>query len=136
MSRRYYTAFLYREDGGGFSVIFPDLPGCQTCGDDAAEAVRRAEDAAAGWIEETAEHGDPVPDARPIDKIASDPELGPETARVLVPVDVPGRAMRLNISMDEGLVQRIDRSASQLGMTRSGLLAEAARRFLAERNAA
>ena len=48
--------------------------------------------------------------------------------RVLeVPLDLPGKAVRLNISLDEHLVEQIDRAATAQGQTRSGFLAEAAK---------
>jgi metal-responsive CopG/Arc/MetJ family transcriptional regulator len=46
---------------------------------------------------------------------------------VLVPVDLPGRAVRANITVDEALLRKIDQAAQASGSTRSGFLAEAAR---------
>ncbi len=43
----YFSAF---DEGKGYTVEFPDLPGCITQGDNLAEAFEMAEDAAAGWI--------------------------------------------------------------------------------------
>ena len=46
-----YPCVLTPEEGGGFFVRFPDVPGALTCGDDRAEALlkkaRMAEDALA-----------------------------------------------------------------------------------------
>ncbi len=42
----------------------------------------------------------------------------------------PGRSVRVNVTMDENLLQRADRAASQHCLTRSGLLAEAVRAWL------
>ena len=42
-----YPCVLAREEGGGFSVSFPDVPEALTCGDDRAEALAMAEDALA-----------------------------------------------------------------------------------------
>ena len=53
-----------------------------------------------------------------------------EAARVMVRADLPGRAVRLNISLDEALVEAIDATAQSRGMTRSGFLAEAAKRAI------
>ena len=47
----YPAIFTPYEDGsGGYAVEFPDLPGCVTGGDDMAEAIFMAEDAASGWV--------------------------------------------------------------------------------------
>ena len=43
MSKYYYPAVFSRE-GEGYNVVFPDLEGCFTCGDDLAEALWMAED--------------------------------------------------------------------------------------------
>jgi len=48
----------------------------------------------------------------------------------LLPVDVPGKSKRINITLDEALVERVDTAASHEGMTRSGYLAQAAREKL------
>ena len=46
-----YPAFFSPwEDGKGYTVEFPDLPGCVTEGSSLAEAIEMAEDAASGWV--------------------------------------------------------------------------------------
>ncbi len=42
-----YPCVLTPEEGGGFFVRFPDVPGALTCGEDRAEALLMAEDALA-----------------------------------------------------------------------------------------
>lgn len=44
MSKYAYPAVFTLETEGGFSVHFPDLEGCYTCGDDLADAIEMAED--------------------------------------------------------------------------------------------
>lgn len=39
-----YPAVFTKEDEGGYSVDFPDLEGCYTCGEDLSEAIYMAED--------------------------------------------------------------------------------------------
>ena len=41
--RYLYPCVLQEEEGGGFIVSFPDVPGANTCGDDRAEALVMAE---------------------------------------------------------------------------------------------
>ena len=45
----------------GFTVEFPDLPGCVTEGRDLAEAMDMAADAASGWILDEMEDGNNYP---------------------------------------------------------------------------
>ena len=44
MRRYYFPAVFTPEDNGKFSVDFPDLSSCYTCGDDMADAIIMAED--------------------------------------------------------------------------------------------
>ena len=46
---------------GGFTVIFPELPGCMTCGDTIEEAVEMAMDAKKCWLEDAIEMGKKIP---------------------------------------------------------------------------
>lgn len=67
----YPAIFTPYEDGsGGYAVEFPDLPGCVTGGDDMAEALFMAEDAASGWVLTELEDGKIAPKATPYDKVS------------------------------------------------------------------
>ena len=46
---------------------------------------------------------------------------------VLVPVKLPGRAMRISVTMDKGLLARLDAVAAASGETRSGYIARSVR---------
>lgn len=46
---------------GGFTVIFPELPGCMTCGDTIEEAVEMAMDAKKCWLENALKEGKKYP---------------------------------------------------------------------------
>jgi antitoxin HicB len=52
---------LSEEDGGGYLVSFPDLPGCIADGATPEEAFHHAEDAMISWIKTAKEFGDPIP---------------------------------------------------------------------------
>ena len=47
MNRYSYPAVFTPEENGAYSVNFPDLEGCYTCGDNLADAIMMAEDALA-----------------------------------------------------------------------------------------
>lgn len=122
-----YPAVVERTNDG-FSVFFPDLPGCTSAGSTIQQAVLNAEDALSGHLLVSAQYGDDVADPTPLDQLEYDPDVD-EAARVLVRTERPGKSVRLNITLDEGLVAAIDRVAKN----RSGFLAEAARRELSSR---
>ena len=52
---------LMPEEGGGWLVEFPDLPGCMADGETPEEAMREAGDALHSWLETARTHGDPIP---------------------------------------------------------------------------
>lgn len=133
MPTLFYPAVIERA-GDGYSVFFPDLPGCTSAGSTVTEAALAAEQALAGHVIETVRHGEDLPLPSELDAVEPDPEVD-EAARLLVRVELPGKAVRLNITLDEGLVAAIDKVARN----RSGFLAEAAREHLVrvrERDAA
>jgi predicted RNase H-like HicB family nuclease len=60
----YVAIFTPWEDGDGFTVEVPDLPGCVTEGDNLAEAIEMGMDAACGWILGELEDGNQYPQPR------------------------------------------------------------------------
>lgn len=52
---------LSKEDGGGWMVSFPDLPGCIADGETVEEALHAAEDALKSWLETSKEFNDSIP---------------------------------------------------------------------------
>lgn len=125
MATTFYPAIIERGTDG-YGVFFPDLPGCTSAGRTVNEAAINAVEALAGHILVSEQYGDPLPDPSDISAIARDPDVD-EVARVLIAGERKGKAVRLNITLDEGLVAAIDRIASN----RSGFLADAARVALA-----
>lgn len=45
MKKCAYPAVFIPEEGGAFSITFPDLEGCHTCGDNLKDGIEMAEDA-------------------------------------------------------------------------------------------
>lgn len=119
---KYYVAIIEGGDTPGFSVFFPDLPGCTSGGDTIDEAARNAQEALGLHLWGMMEYGEEIPTPTPYQDIPVDPEVQ-EAARVLVPADVSGKTIRLNISLDEGVVALADRKAAASGFTRSGYIA-------------
>ncbi len=52
---------LTEEDGGGYLITFPDLPGCMSDGETEAEALANARDAFSAWMSARAHIGKPIP---------------------------------------------------------------------------
>lgn len=68
----YPAIFSPWEDGRGYTVEVPDLPGCVTEGPTLAEAISMGEDAASGWVLEELEEGRPAPSASAMGDIHPD----------------------------------------------------------------
>lgn len=59
-----YPAIFYQfENGNGYTVEVPDLPGCVSEGDTLADAILMGTDAASGWILDELEDGNEIPSA-------------------------------------------------------------------------
>jgi predicted RNase H-like HicB family nuclease len=52
---------LSLEDGGGYLITFPDLPGCMSDGETEEEALENGRDAFLTWISATIDMGKEVP---------------------------------------------------------------------------
>lgn len=52
---------LTKEEGGGWLVTFPDLPGCMSDGETPAEAIENGKDALECWISACKEMGREIP---------------------------------------------------------------------------
>ena len=126
-----YIALLRKDAESDFGVDFPDFPGCVTAGGTLEEARTMAAEALAGHIACMIDDGEEIPEPSSLDAIMNDPEyVGALPFLVTVPDPNP-RAVRVNITLSENLLRRIDAFVKSGGMTRSGFLARAAEQAMA-----
>jgi predicted RNase H-like HicB family nuclease len=52
---------LTEDEGGGFLITFPDLPGCMSDGETIEEAIENGRDAFLGWVSAEADMGRSIP---------------------------------------------------------------------------
>lgn len=52
---------LSKEDGGGYVIEFPDLPGCMSDGETVEEAVTNGHDAVRCWLKAAKDSGRSIP---------------------------------------------------------------------------
>ena len=130
MKKIYYPAFVDKDAESDFGVSFPDFPGCVSAGETLEESLMGAQEALSGHVALMIADGDALPKPTPLEQVAAEKELS-TVAITLVPVVLPGRARRVNVTLDEALLEEID----QISNNRSGFLAEAARAELARRRA-
>ena len=128
---RQYIALIHKDADSDYGVSFPDLPGLATAGTDLDDARRMAEEALALHIEGMQEDGEAIPEPSSLETIMSDRDNRDGVA-ILVPVPAKAvKAVRVNVTLPEDELERIDRYAAERGLTRSGFLLRAAWRELA-----
>lgn len=120
-----YLALVHKEPGSAYGVSFPDLPGCFSAADDLDDVLPKACEALELWFEDAEE-------TTPRDFDAVSAEVAEELAAGAFLIAVPrvtnaGRSVRVNLSLDRGMLEAIDAAASARKLTRSAFIAEAAR---------
>jgi predicted RNase H-like HicB family nuclease len=123
-----FIALIHKDADSDYGVSFPDLPGVATAGVDLDDARRMAEEALALHLEGMEEDGDPIPEPSTLEAIMADRE---NHDAVAVLIDGPRRvfkAVRVNVTVPEDELERIDKFAGEHGYTRSGFLLYAAKR--------
>ncbi|MBU3656234.1 MAG: ribbon-helix-helix protein, CopG family [Alphaproteobacteria bacterium] len=126
-----YLAVIHKEKQSDFGVSFPDFPGCITAGTTVDEAKDMAQEALQGHVAMMVEAGLALPAPSRLEDILKNPDCQNAAAYFVVGVKMPKKEpVRFNASIDPDLLSLIDERAKQFGMTRSGFLAEAARKEL------
>ncbi len=120
-----YVALIRKASDSDYSVDFPDVPGCVTAGKDLDEAVAFAREALAGHLQLLAEEGEALPEASNLEAVMADPENRDAVAALVPAPMIRGKAVRVNVMIDEYLLKAVDKLAGDRG--RSEFLAEAAR---------
>ncbi len=123
---RTYHAVIHKAPGTSYGISFPDFPGCISAGDNCAEAIASGMEALELHIEGMLEDGLEMPEPRSLEGILDDPDWN-DGAIIAIEAPRPkGRAVRVNVTIDEHLLADIDRQARAEGKSRSGFLADAA----------
>lgn len=132
-----YLAVIHQADGSAFGVSFPDVPGCISGGRTLDIALSKAREALAVHFEGMAEDGDAPPAASDwqgavaaVLEENADPEALQGFHWVAPGAAEPDRAVRLNITLPQSLVDEIEAHVGERG--RSGFLADSARAALDE----
>lgn len=121
---------LIHEEDGVFGISFPDFPGAISTGRTEEDAIRKGAEALTFHVGGMVEDGDPLPMLRGLAALKADKSFraaAKGAVVALVPFELPGKSVRLNISMDENLLSAVDSAAQAAGQSRSAFLAEAAR---------
>ncbi len=114
----------------GFTVFFPDFPGFGSEGGTLEEARQNAREGLIAHLELMLEDGESIPKPLLLDDVV---QLSESKGCILLTVAIvapSGRAQRINITIDQALLNAIDLAAANQHKSRSALIAEAAQRLL------
>lgn len=116
-----------------YGVVVPDIPGCHSAGDTLEEAYENARQAIEAHLETLLDEGMPLPERRALGEHQLNPDFAGFAWGFVATRNVPAlkKAIRINISLPEVLVQEIDAYAQTRGMSRSAFLALAAEHEMA-----
>lgn len=82
-----YPACIYPCEEGGYTIIFPDLKGCITEGDDLAEAILMAQNALGGWVAQLIQDKEQLPVQSNIKDVVSNEYENGFVSLIMVDVD-------------------------------------------------
>ena len=129
-----YIGVVHQEGKSSYGVSFPDFPGCVTAGKDLIEIHRLAQEALVFHIAGMREDGETLPAPTSYEHIATDPAFA--DAKAFISVQVKGnlvRAVRVNITIPDNMLVKIDKAAKKRGVNRSSFLVQAALKELSSR---
>ena len=120
-----YPAIIDGEKGA-YGVVFPDIDGVVAMGRTIDEALLNAEEALRDYALECKRDGEALAEPNALEDVAV-PSGG---TLISVPlIRISGKAVRANMTMDEGVLDFIDGEAKRRGITRSAYLEYAAKRI-------
>ena len=122
-----YIAVVHKDPKSDFGVSFPDFPGCITAGTSIDEAKDMAYDALSLHVKGLLEDGEDIPSPSKLEDIMEDPQYSDSVAILVVSIsEAKARSVRVNITVPEDMLRKIDNIAKQRGMSRSSFLVNAA----------
>lgn len=128
---RQYIALIHKEPDSDYGVSFPDLPGVISAGTSLDEARDMAAEALALHLEGLSEDGKAAPEPSSLEAIMKNAQNRDGVA-VLIAAPTPDvKSVRINVTMPADVLDQIDRHAEREGFTRSGFLAQAAKKAMA-----
>ena len=131
--KKYIALFEYENGKNGYGIVFPDLPGCFSAGDNYDDAYRMAHEALAFHINGLMTEGMQIPEPRTLETIRTEWEDWKKWEKEYLFLVVPiaffpstEKSVRVNVMLPEKTLRRID----AVSKNRSAFLASAAERLL------
>lgn len=121
---------LFEKEKDGFSVYFPDFPGCVTCGDDLDDAVDMAYEALSMFVESMLEEGETLPSPKTKKEVMALPNSKGKRA---INIEIKGDGSdfeEIELVIHGHLLERIEKYSKLHGISPADFLAVAAREAL------
>jgi len=117
-----YIAVISKENGKQYGVIFPDFLGCVTVGKNLEEAKEMAQEALQFHVDGMLQDGEDLPKTKTLDEIKK--KYKKAEIFLVVAVKIKTKATRINISIDEKLLRKLDKFLLNSNETRSSFFAK------------
>jgi predicted RNase H-like HicB family nuclease len=136
MATKYYLGIVEKDADSAYGMWFVDMPGCFPAADEFDDLPRVAAELLRQHVEALESNGRAVPVPRSIAEAMNDKAVrralkGGATTMLVPLLADPGRTVRVNVTVERGLLEQIDEAAEARGLTRSAFLAQAAREKIA-----
>ncbi|MET3581212.1 putative RNase H-like HicB family nuclease [Mesorhizobium robiniae] len=125
-----YIGLIHKDTDSDFGVSFPDFPGVVTAGTDLDDARAMAEEALAFHIEGLVEDGEAIPEPSSLEEVMANANNRDGVAILVAVKTGAKKVVRVNVTLPEDVLSRIDAFAEAHGYTRSGFIAKAAQRVM------
>jgi predicted RNase H-like HicB family nuclease len=117
-----YIAVINKENGKQYGVIFPDFLGCITVGKNLEETKEMAQEALQFHVDGMLQDGEDLPYGKTLDEIKK--KYKKAEIFLVVAVKIKTKATRINISIDEKLLRKLDKFLLNRNETRSSFFAK------------
>lgn len=127
-----YIAVVHKDKDSEYGVIFPDFLECITSGKNLQEAKNMAEEALQFHIDGMLEDKEDLPEATNFDIIKQryhDAEIF-----LFISVKIPTSVKRINITIDEKLLRKLDKYLNEKNDNRSHFFTESIKERISQRS--
>ena len=131
-----YPVVLHKDTDSDYGVTIPDLPGCFSAGVSIDEALQGAVEAAECHIEGLMVDSEDISLPVAIETHQKEPDFA-DGIWAFIDIDLSklsGKVRRVNVTIPERILTKIDAFAQSQGESRSGLIAAAMMEYMSARS--
>lgn len=121
-----YIAVIHKDKNTGYGASFPEVGGCTAVSDTLDGILLEAREALELYLETIQELGREYPESKGLDYVLSNTHKQGLLTIAVIPVEIKEKSIRVNITIPEKHLKRIDRAAKKKKMSRSAFLTEMA----------